>query len=75
MIETPDNPLEVIRLAQRLLARHRIEIGLLNVHPETLFELLDKINTPFNIIRSGVDSKKDDTEGDIYGIPFKQKLI
>ena len=74
-VEIPDTPLATIRAVRHILARHHIEIGLLNIHPETLCEMLNDANHFCFIDRCWDVFKKSGIEGTVYNIPFKQKMI
>jgi len=75
MTEVPDKPTELIRFVRRLLLQHKIEIGLLNIHPETLCEMLNDSLAFCSLDRYWGVLEKDGIEGTVYNIPFKQKVI
>ena len=72
-VEIPDTPLAAIRTIRHILAGHRIEIGSLNIHPETLYQMLNEKDVFQYVDRWFL--KDLDSGGNICGIPFKQKMI
>ena len=70
-IEIPDTPLGAIRAVRYLLGRYRIEIGLLNIHPATFYEMMEDPQATQSIFRAIKENEKDEIEN----IPFKMKLL
>ena len=69
LMAIPETPLGAIRVVRHILARHRIEIGLLKIEPAALYEIMNESDSIRDIMLKFRDSDTDM----ICGIPFEQK--
>ena len=68
-MEIPETPIGALRAAICILARHRIEIGLLKIEPAALYEIFNDSKAIYLVTRSLRDGDVDK----VCGIPFEQK--